>query len=52
MADVKKVNKTLYISLLQEVHADHLLVVDFVVILFEGNAVSEYLLGAIFFVIF
>jgi hypothetical protein len=52
LADVEKVNKRLYVTLLQEVHADHLLVVDFVVIFFEGDAVSECLLGAIFFIIF
>ena len=52
MADVEKVNKRLYVTLLQEVHADHLFVVDLVVIFLKGNAVSKYLLGAIFFIIF
>ena len=52
MADVEKVNKGLYITLLQEVHTDHLLVVDFMVVIIKGNAVSKCMLGSIFFIIF
>jgi hypothetical protein len=52
MTDVEKVNKGLYVTLLQEVHADHLLVKDFVVVIVDRNAVGEDMLGSIFFIIF
>ncbi len=52
MTDVEKVNKGLYITLLQEVHTDHLLVKDFVVVIVDRNAVGEYMFGSIFFIIF
>lgn len=52
MTDVEKVNKGLYITFLQEVHTNHLLVKNFVVVIVDRNAVGEDMLGSIFFVIF
>ena len=52
MADIEKINKRLYIALLQQVHTDHFLVVNFMVIVVCGKIMSQGLFGSIFLVIF